>query len=229
MPTPFAPLEASLHELLEVLRLASRPPAASRASPQVCPVCLLTARSVERDIRALFAEFVNDPESRTRLRRSRGFCSIHTLLLAELGDALAVAILYSDLTERTRERWQSEVKGKFPFVKRQELIAPCPACAAANETENRYTQALAAGLAREEVWRAVENGPGLCTAHAEATMSAAKPADAARLRELETRHLVLLQAELEEIIRKNDYRFRGEEWGAERDAWLRALHKLRRP
>jgi len=38
-----------------------------------------------------------------------------------------------------------------------------------------------------------------------------------------------LQAELGEIVRKNDYRFRGEPWGSEKDAWLRALQKLKRP
>ncbi len=33
-------------------------------------------------------------------------------------------------------------------------------------------------------------------------------------------------AELDEFIRKNDYRFRDEPWGQERDAWLRALNAL---
>jgi hypothetical protein len=60
-------------------------------------------------------------------------------------------------------------------------------------------------------------------------MEAADPIVAARLRRREAQRLAALQAELEEIVRKNDYRFRGEPWGPERDAWLRALAKLRRP
>ena len=40
---------------------------------------------------------------------------------------------------------------------------------------------------------------------------------------LEAKKLELLRGELNEVIRKNDYRFRSEEWGAERDAWVRAL------
>ena len=38
-----------------------------------------------------------------------------------------------------------------------------------------------------------------------------------------------LVAELEEFVRKNDYRFRDEPWGGERDAWRRALLRLRKP
>ena len=75
----------------------------------------------------------------------------------------------------------------------------------------------------------METGNGFCVGHAEDVLAALKPADALRLRELEGRRLSLLQAELEEAIRKNDYRFRGETWGEERSAWQRALHKLRRP
>ncbi len=194
-----------------------------------CPICLLSARSVERDLRSFFSEFVNDPAARTRFRKSRGFCPHHTPLLAELGDALAVAILYADLAERTQERWQAESRGRFAFGKRQETLAPCPGCAAFAEAERRYTQALAAGLERTEVWEALEGENGFCVAHTEQVIAMAKPDEAMRLRERETRRLALLQAELEEIIRKNDYRFRGEAWGAERDAWLRALDKLRRP
>lgn len=223
---PDSSLETSLHELLDVLRA---PDAPADTTVVVCPVCLLTRRSVERQVRAFFTEFVNDPTARLRFRQSRGFCSGHTPLLLELGDALAVAILYADLTERTRDRWQSEPSRRSLFRKPDAALAPCPACSAEHESERRYTQALAAGLDRAEVWSCLESGPGLCLAHIEMVLTAASPTVAGRLRELEEKRLAQLQSELEEIIRKNDYRFRGEAWGAERDAWQRALHKLRRP
>jgi hypothetical protein len=210
--------------------------AATDANAPSCAICLLTRRSVERQVRAFCTEFVNDPTARVRFRQSRGFCPHHTPLLAELGDALAVAILYADLAERTRDRWQTERTRRFPFarqaVRQGAPPASCPACAAETEAEHRYTQALAAGLDRIDgiAWKELEEGTGLCVAHTEGVMAAATlPLAATRLRDLETRRLALLQAELEEIIRKNDYRFRGETWGAERDAWQRALQKLRRP
>ena len=222
-------MEVSLHELLEALR----PLDASEEGGPVCPVCVLTRRSVERQVRAFFTEFVNDPAARSRFRQSRGFCPLHTPLLSELGDALGVAILYADLADRTRERWQAAPTRRFPFTQKASpptaSLAPCPACTAEADAERRYTQALAAGLERDTVWSRIEASHGLCAAHTEMVLLSAKPVPAARLRELESRRLEKLQGELEEIVRKNDYRFRGEAWGAERDAWQRALQKLRRP
>ncbi len=223
-----SPLETSLHELLDAMRPPDGPSNTVEA-PLACPICVLTLRSVERQVRSFFTEFVNDPAARLRLRQSRGFCPHHTPLLAALGDALAVAILYADLAARTQDGWQAPPARRLPFAKKTASLAPCPACVAELDAERRYTQALAAGLEREEVWSRLEASNGLCVAHIEMILSAASPAAATRLRELESRRLAQLQAELEEIVRKNDYRFRGETWGTERDAWQRALLKLRRP
>ncbi|MCW3100615.1 MAG: hypothetical protein JWL77_6233 [Chthonomonadaceae bacterium] len=197
----------------------------------VCPVCTLVQRSVERQIRAFFTEFVNDPAARTRFRQSRGFCTHHTPLILELGDALAISILYADLAERTQDRWQTGRKWRFFTGERMggQPWSPCHACAAEMEAGERYTQALAAGLERPEVWVSVEAEERLCLDHVVGILSAAKPAAAKRFQELEAGRLARLQAELEEFIRKNDYRFRGEAWGTERDAWQRALLKLSRP
>ncbi|HZO91812.1 MAG TPA: DUF6062 family protein [Chthonomonadaceae bacterium] len=243
--------EATLHEILTALlplgpadigpRVSAPSPdslSASSRTESTCAVCRLVARSIAQSVRAFFAEFVNDPRAREELRRARGFCGEHAALLATLGDALGVAILYSDLARLTQERWESGTAGETGGRKglrwgwpRHAPVpsAPCPACADAQEAERRYTGALAAGLGEARVWEALEAGSGLCVAHAEQVMRQAAPAHAARLRQLEAARLAALQAELDEIIRKNDYRFRGEPWGPEKDAWLRALKKITRP
>jgi hypothetical protein len=235
--------EATLHEIVEALRSGNGTgvppdnPAPVDAQQTACPLCRLVTRSVERSLRALFAEFVNDPPVRERLRRAQGFCAVHTPLLASLGDALAVAILYNDLADAAQARWQAEAtaggrRGIRMGGRRKSAkppSAPCPACAAAQEAEARYASALAAGLESAEVWAALETGDGLCVAHTERVLAQAKPALAARLRQQEAARLAALQAELQELIRKNDYRFRGEPWGAESDAWRRALRKITRP
>ncbi|HLK56857.1 MAG TPA: DUF6062 family protein, partial [Chthonomonadaceae bacterium] len=113
--------------------------------------------------------------------------------------------------------------------RRQQPAEPCPACASAEEAQVRYAGALADGLERAEVWSALEAGGVLCVAHAERVLALAKPVPADRLRQLLLVRLEALQAELAEIIRKNDYRFRGEPWGSEKDAWLRALKAITRP
>ena len=227
MPAPERPSEAALHEVL--LALAS---AEEGETVFACGLCRLVERSVERSLRTFFAEFVNDPKTREEWRQARGFCASHTPLLASLGDALATAILYSDLARLTRERWEAGRRrpgAPLGWRRTRGAARPCPACAESESASTRYTAALAAGLEREEVWEALGRGSGLCVAHAEQVMAAARPALAAKLREKERERLAALQAELEEIIRKNDYRFRGETWGPERDAWLRALQKITRP
>lgn len=230
MSSPERGQEASLHELLDALNA----PDEGNAPSPACALCRLTARSVERDIRAFFAEFVNDPQVRDGLRKARGFCAEHTPLLASLGDALAVAILYADLTRLTREEWLAEETGlkSLRLGRRRGGRAPsasCPACVTAQAASARYANALAAGLETEAVQQTYVSGSGLCVVHTEQVMAAAKPAVAVWVRQQEVERLQRLQADLEEIIRKNDYRFRGEAWGNEKDAWLRALQKITRP
>ncbi|HLK55081.1 MAG TPA: hypothetical protein VKU00_00865, partial [Chthonomonadaceae bacterium] len=91
-PEPPA-MEATLQELIAALLEMPE------GDMPLCALCRLTARSVERALRTLFAEFVNDPPTRQRFRQARGVCAAHIPLLAELGDALGVAILYHDLVE----------------------------------------------------------------------------------------------------------------------------------
>ncbi len=235
MSSPEGRHEAALDEVLDALR--ERP----GEGEAVCALCRRTLRSVERGLKSFFAEFVNDPQVRDRWRGARGFCPAHAALAAQSGDALAIAILYSDLARLVRERWEGGAAGNLSEGRlrllsrgrraRGEPALPCPACTLEREAERRYTAALAAGLrvATGAAWDALEQGDGLCVAHIEQVMEAADPVVAARLRRREAQRLAALQAELEEIVRKNDYRFRSEPWGSERDAWLRALAKLRRP
>jgi len=81
---------------------------------------------------------------------------------------------------------------------------------------------LQAGTLREEY---VASG-GLCLPHLRVALAGA-PAEARRFLEAaESDKLAGLREELSDLIRKNDYRFREEPWGPERDAWIRAARKL---
>jgi hypothetical protein len=225
--------EAALHEIIAALR------SAGEAGEPACALCRRTAGNVAREVRAFVSEYVNDPQTREGWRRAQGFCSEHTPLLASIGDSLALAILYSDLARLTQERWRAtgvrQIRTRLPNALRRSTgdapSAACPACDMAKAADARNAAALAQGLMQEdrEAWEALEAGAGLCVGHSEQVIQRCSPAVAARLRAMESERLAALQAELEEIIRKNDYRFRGEPWGPEKDAWLRALHKLKRP
>jgi hypothetical protein len=223
--------EAARHEIVTALR--------GDGESAECALCRRKAQSVQREVRAFLAEYVNDPQVREGWRRAQGFCPEHTPLLAAVGDALAVAILYADLARLIRERWEvvglrlmrPRLLAALRRARSASPTAPCPACAMAAAADARNAAALAQALTEEhaEVWEALETGPGLCAAHAAQVIARCPLPIAARLRQQEAGRLAALQAELEEIIRKNDYRFRGEPWGAEKDAWLRALQKLKRP
>ena len=237
--------EAALAEIVTALResgdavVSSLEPMPSPSGIDVdalaprCALCRLADRSAERSLRAFFSEFVNDPEVRIRFRKSRGFCRQHTPLLARCGDALGVAILYADLADETRRRWRSNGCGQAgsPFSRwlHPNKVTACPACGAEEDAEARYSAALASGLARDPgLWEIIQASSGLCARHVEKIAIAARPRDAARLLEIECARMDGLFSELEEFVRKNDYRFRTEPWGAERDAWRRALLRLRR-
>lgn len=235
---PSAPLESALYDLLTALKTPA-PSASETESLCACAICNLSNRSVERWLRTFLSEYVNDPEARETLRRAQGFCAQHTSVLRNLNEALGIAILYADLARLARERWQEKTPGRaiIPFWQRlhpgsRARIAPCPACIAQQEATIRYVQALASGLdnpnAQNEVWSALETNPGLCAPHIEQIAAYATPPSAARLLQMESERLTALQAELERIIRNNDYRYRSEAWGEEKDAWKRALDKLRR-
>ncbi len=228
LPNP----ETALREILALWR--NPPPTAvpSKESLVVeCALCLLVQQSVSRSLRLLFEEFVNDTALRESFRKARGFCTEHTRQLALTGDALALSILYSDLADQTLERWKRSKTRAFspPFGgRRNESPAPCLACQTAEEATNRYSDALAQGLQQTEIREAYAQSAGLCVAHIERVLTKAKPEPAALLLAQESERMRRLFEELTEVIRKNDYRFRHEEWGDERDAWLRALPKITR-
>lgn len=71
--------------------------------------------------------------------------------------------------------------------------------------------------------RALASSDGLCLSHLVQALKASRCGAAARrLLQASTAKLEELKAQLAEIRRKHDYRFSGEPWGAEKDAWARA-------
>jgi hypothetical protein len=214
-------------------RASSTAPDATPASasacyaPEPCPLCVTVTASVARGITAFFKEFVNDPEQRLRLRAARGFCAQHSQMVVAKGDALGAAIVYHDLAESAIESWSHKSGLRVRIGANR--TASCPACQLQAEAEGRYTGALASGLAEVEVWEQLKAANAFCVRHVEMTAAAAQADQANRFLALQARKLGDLRDQLAEVIRKNDYRFRGEEWGNERDSWLRAVSQLRRP
>jgi hypothetical protein len=188
------------HEVLDALALPE------------CAICALNRRCMDGWVDSLLREGVTNIGSRLRFREAGGLCGDHSRLLEERGNPLGVAILMYDLFT---EASPAQI-GKRAAVR-------CEACHFLRETEARYVDALAGALVWTESRERFAASQGLCIPHVRRLLRRARRPAETWVRMACATHLEPLTAELAEIIRKNDYRFRGEEWGPEADAWKRAL------
>ena len=218
-----------------------------------CPVCRLVTGSVDRYLDSILWEMVNDPALRDRLNLARGYCREHGWMLVRSGAALGVAILTKDVittllreldasvtgheSETGRRSLRSvlgrgrTLEGIEQLAERLSLKIPCPACTHARSVEaDCLSTLLEVNGDTAELRRLHGESDGLCLSHFRqglgmASTSAGATSFVAAQRTVWQR----LADELGEFIRKNDYRFRDEGFGAERDAWLRALQAVSGP
>lgn len=206
-----------------------------------CPLCVLVERAERKAVATLLYEQVGDRRSRDVLRASRGACVRHTAMLAEGRSALGVAIVSRDvLRTLTAELealggevpslgWLKErlgVGGGAQLAARIEPQAGCPLCAAREQIEGPLVAGLLHNLADPAFADSFSRSAGLCRLH---LVRALRAADADGARALAARQAAIwrqLEAELDEFIRKHDYRFRAEAFEAERDSWRRALQQI---
>ena len=186
-----------------------------------CPLCRVEQDAVIKFLDTLFYEQVNELEMRERLRKSLGLCHEHAWLAADgmQGNALGLAILYEDIMRVALEQLNGK-KGKQRLAQTGE----CPACEQRDSVRHRLLSVLTKYLAEDEMHEALEKSDGLCLSHLRLILEHLKEASMrADLLSVQQEKMEKLQAELIEFIRKNDYRFIHEGFGAERDAWRRAV------
>jgi len=186
-----------------------------------CPLCRLEQEAVLKFLDTLFYEQINELEMRERLRKSLGLCHEHAWLAADgmQGNALGLAILYDDML-RVRLEQLNEKKG----MQRLAPAGKCPACEQRDNAGHRALTVLARHLAEEEMREAIARSDGLCFHHLPLALEHIKESSMQiDLLSIHQEKMEKLRAELGEFIRKNDYRFINEGFGAERDAWRRAV------
>jgi hypothetical protein len=193
-----------------------------------CPICFLTLRSVGRFIRSLAYERVNDLDVRADLRAARGFCNVHAhRWLREAHSVLGTALIYRDVVRAALGEWDtaSNERGRVGLLDRLRgrgaeppPVAHCLACDAQHEAEERYLSSLAALVAEPTDLAAFTASDGLCLVH---TMAGLRRGDAAleSILAAARQRAERLVATLDEVIRKEDYRFQKEpRTSAERSA-----------
>jgi uncharacterized protein DUF6062 len=203
-----------------------------------CPLCVLLERAERKAVDLFLYDQVNDISRRDALRTSRGLCLYHTSMLAEGRSALGVAIISRDiLRAMTAELeagapndaalgWLRDRLGSGAGAQLAARIGPqasCPMCAERPRIEAPLIIGLLHNLGDTAFAAAFDASAGLCRDHLAGTLRAA---DAQAARALAARQAGLwrrMEADLDEFIRKHDYRFQGEAFEVERDVWRRAL------
>lgn len=212
-----------------------------------CPFCRLLDATADRLIDAILFESVNDVGVREELNAARGLCRRHAPLMVRTGSALGAATMIqgvlkvllreleaSGIEAESPSRWRGLMRAggvavADPAAERLAAsLAPravCPVCAHEATFTGHYIDTLLKhATPGSTLSAAYAASDGLCLPHFRAVARRGLSGPAlttlvAAQREIWQR----LNRELEEFLRKNDYRFQGEKFGAERDSWLRAI------
>jgi len=214
-----------------------------------CPVCQLENAAVERYLDNLFYESVNDVQLREKLRGSLGFCREHAWLAVDkrLGSALGFAIIYQDVINNTLKQLESD-EAPSPSRRWTNLLQQIPeqvsamiqkihyaltphkhciVCLQRDKTLHTITSSLVESLNEPDMKSALQSSDGLCLPHLKKTFESVRDMETGNLLlSLHREKLESLRGELAEFIRKNDYRFKDEGFGAESDSWKRAVSKV---
>ena len=201
-----------------------------------CPICHLLVKSLERYLRGLLYDNVNDPKAREVLRKSKGFCNTHAWRLKSIGDGLGTAIIYKDILSNLHAQMRAfpakevsqsmTAKGRIiNSLKRS--TGSCPACLALKGSQKRYLEVLTKNIDDEQFGSAYKNSDGFCLPHFLKAVKMVKNKEhRAFLIRVQVEKIEILSGELSEFIRKHDYRFSGEGYGKESDSWARAIEMV---
>lgn len=200
-----------------------------------CPLCRLVGESLHRYLDAWKYDRFTDIEMRQELRRTRGFCHAHTWQLVQMGATLPLAQAYRDIIsdtvenlqrgkeENTRQPTKGLLSRLFENNSGQTL---CPACRYKEQTEAHTVHTLRQALLDEAFYKQFAASHGLCLPHFHLACTAKlanTPGDwLTLLRQAQLECLQRLEADLGELIRKHDYRFKDEPRGPEMLSWKRA-------
>jgi len=189
-----------------------------------CPLCYLARRAVWHFLDSVFYEQVNDPGVRATLKRSWGFCEKHFRHTLEMGNPLGVAIIGKHLLETIRSEWADDVERH----QKEKKAALCPACEIWDKAVNDYAALLIENLGDSSFVFDYERSCGLCIPHFKKIYAGIEDKKIRkRILDVELEKADVFIRELEEFIRKNDYRFADEKFGREGSAWRRAVEFLK--
>jgi len=196
-----------------------------------CPVCRVSLELARHYVDGILYEYVNDPDIRDEIRKSRGYCNEHAWWMLDVrGAGLGIAIFQRDVVQTVLELIETLPDGRNARQSAQELLerlqptAECPVCAQRRTMEDFMLDTLLQHIGDEELAAALAGSAGLCLPHFSRALERVDDAEALKQLVALQRHTVTeLRDDLAEFLRKNDYRFRDEGFGKEGDSWRRAI------
>lgn len=197
-----------------------------------CAVCRLVHVGVQRFFDGLLYEHANDATIRRRVANALGFCHRHAWQLRAHGGALAIALLNRDALQQWQQQLEhAQTSGSVAQARRviahaNRGHAKCLACEKQDEIEARVIAALVQALAEDDFRARVRASAGLCRPHFARACEVASAETSHALAQIQIAVNARLLGELDEFIRKNDYRFLAEGFGVEGDAWIRSIAHL---
>lgn len=209
------------HELLEDLRAGG------------CPVCRAAYRAGDSYLNALLHEGVVDVRIRDELRAARGPCHRHAWRMArKRGSVLGTAIVYRDIVNTLTQILDAAESAplrlfggnKQALCRQLASSSLCPACDLEADAIRRAGKTLLKHLSDPEIADGYALAGGLCMTHFQVVLGHASEGATRTLAGWQAAVFRQLRAELDELIRKHDHRFRGEPI-LEREAgcWTRAV------
>ena len=212
------------HELLEACSLTG------------CPVCRVGAHTIRRYLKSLFYEYVNDLDMRANLVKSLGFCDEHVQLLLshKIADTLGASIIYEHLVkvilrEFPKDSQSKELSRKISkFVSATEGLGECLACKHREETITYTLNQMGNALGDATLREALEKSDGLCMKHLSQLLDKIQKRDEIDfLLTLTRTRLETRQAEMAEVIRKNDHHHSSEKITEDEAlAWRKSMSML---
>lgn len=204
-----------------------------------CPACRVSLKGVDRYFDSLTYECVNDRKVRDEVRASHGLCREHAYHWIEQPRVLSTAMIYRDVYGHLRERLRA-LEYEEPEGMWERLVAlvgrrkprrgllqaekPCAACLVLAREDEKTLGTLLGALDDPGYEEAYAASAGLCLPHLKAALAAAPHQSAFQaLVEIELKRQDLLVSQLDELIRREDPRYRGEPSGPERGAAHRAV------
>ena len=212
----------------------------------MCPICTLINKNIDRFIDSLLYENVNDYKIREDIKKSKGYCNFHAWRLQKAGDPLAHAIIYGEhidseiiLIDRYIKsidtiafKAKKIITGKKDKIHVRKLKEgffskdKCPFCKIADECEKTYISAFYEYMEHDnEFFDKFKQYGFLCNVHLVRLLDLPNSEGFIKeILEIQLYNLKRLSKNLDEIKRKSDYRFSHESKPEdEKIAWITAV------